>query len=208
MAAEPAPAAVIARAGQAAQLAPEADLAAYESALEGLQRLGVMPFLWPSVSPFCSDFTQLGMAPAMAGALPGPWPKRTLVIPGLELAEVQAGHTLFAFVPFGLWPDGPDTSGMHVAWLNTTTGQGGLAPMGPLSKLVSVMVPPQVPPAMRPLAEHLVRTLLFSVLPFGGVRMAPVNTGSGTVLAAIFGTVRNGLKTCFFLPTVGIVSVP
>ena len=50
--------------------------------------------------------------------------------------------------------------------------------------------------------------LLLSGTHLGGARVAPVDTGSGTVLAAVFGTVTNGETSCFFLPTVGIVDVP
>ncbi|MCM6773350.1 hypothetical protein NDR87_07690 [Nocardia sp. CDC159] len=207
-AAEPDPAAAIARADRAS-VSPDV-FADYDDSMQRLQRLGLQPFLWPSISPMCSDFDPDygGIAPAVAGAIPGPWPKHTIAIPGLELSGVKAGQTLFAFVPFGLWPDGPDTSGMQLAWLNVSTGKSGFVPMGPLSDLVRVLVPPEVPASARPLAELIVRNLITRMLPFGGVRVAPVDTGSGTVLAVMFGTVRNGVKTCFFLPTVGIVSVP
>ncbi|RDI65302.1 hypothetical protein [Nocardia pseudobrasiliensis] len=204
----PDPAAAIARADRA--MAGSDLFAAYDDTAQNLQRLGAQPFLWPTFSPLCSDFDPeyAGIAPALAGAFPGPWPKHTIAIPGLELSGVKAGQTLFAFVPFGLWPDGFDTSGMQLVWFNVSTKQGGFVPMGPLSQLVKILLPPQVPESVRPMAESVVRNMLTRALPFGGVRVAPVDTGSGTVLAMMFGTVRNGLKTCFFLPTVGIIGVP
>ncbi|WP_280382180.1 hypothetical protein [Nocardia wallacei] len=169
--------------------------------------MGVQPFLYPSASALCHDGTTLGLVPALAGALPGPWPKTTVSMPGLDLSAVKKGQTMFAFVPYGLGPDGTDTSGMQVAWLNTSTGRGGFAAMNPLSQVVRAMVPPEVPAEIRPLAEQAVQNFFAAALPAGGVRAVPVNTGSGTVLAAVFGSVRNGNHTCFFLPTVGIVPV-
>ncbi len=167
----------------------------------------MQPFLYPSASALCHDGTTLGLVPALAGALPGPWPKTTVSMPGLDLSAVKKGQTMFAFVPYGLGPDGTDTSGMQVAWLNTSTGRGGFAAMNPLSQVVRAMVPPEVPAEIRPLAEQAVQNFFAAALPAGGVRAVPVNTGSGTVLAAVFGSVRNGNHTCFFLPTVGIVPV-
>ncbi|MFF0490712.1 hypothetical protein ACFYTQ_16970 [Nocardia sp. NPDC004068] len=196
----PDPAAAIARAERAATSVDA--LTSYDQAVEALRRLGVQPFLWPSVSPNC------GATPAVAGAVPGPWPQNVLAVPGLDLAGVKAGQTLFAFVPMGLAPDGPDTSGMQVAWFNTATGRGGMAPMGPLSGLVDILVPPQIPEPARGMAESVVHDFLARMLPAGGVRVVPVDTGSGTVLSLMFGTVRDGAQTCFFLPTVGITTVP
>ena len=37
-----------------------------------------------------------------------------------------------------------------------------------------------------------------------GARLAPVETGNGTVLSAVFGTVQNGNRSCFFFPMIGI----
>jgi hypothetical protein len=38
-----------------------------------------------------------------------------------------------------------------------------------------------------------------------GVRLAPVQTGNGTVLSAVYGTADHAGRTCYFLPAVGIV---
>ncbi|WP_157574220.1 hypothetical protein [Nocardia jejuensis] len=198
--------AALARADEAA--APSDWFSAYGQTLEGLQSLGIEPFLYPTAAPYCLGGTTFGLAPAVAGAIPGPWPKVGISIPGLDLSAVKAGQTMFAFIPYGLNPDGADTTGMQVAWLNLTTGHGGMTPMGSLGQVLNAMIPPQVPVELRPLLEQAVREIFAGALPTGGVRAVPVDTGSGTVLAAVFGTVRNGATTCFFLPTVGITPVP
>ncbi len=191
------------------QVAAPGDLfGAYQAALDALRALGIAPFAYPTASAFCLDNTTGGLAPAVAGAIPGPWPKNTVQIPGQDLSAVKAGQTMFTFVPYGLGPDGPNTAGMQVAWLNLNTGRGGTAAMGPLSEVARAMIPAAVPADLRPSAEQAIRDFLFAALPMGGVRAVPVDTGKGTVLAAVFGTVQNGAKSCFFLPTVGITPVP
>ena len=118
------------------------------------------------------------------------------------------GQTMFAFVPYGMGPDSADTAGMQVAWFNADTGRGGLAPMGTLGQVATTMVPAQVPAELRPLAAQAIQDFLVASEPVShGVRAVPVNTGSGTVLAAVFGTVRNGNRSCLFLPTVGVTEV-
>lgn len=107
-------------------------------------------------------------------------------------------------MPYGIAPDGPDTSGMQVAWLNTSTRQSGFVPMGGVSDVVKNAVPAVVPPELRAVVEAAIQNLFASAIPLGGVRAVPVDTGSGTVLSAVFGTVRNGAKSCFFFPTVGV----
>ena len=101
-----------------------------------------------------------------------------------------------------------NTSGMQVAWLNINTGRSGMASMGPIGDIVSAMVPPEVPAALRPLAEAAIRDFLLAAIPVGGVRAVPVDTGHGTVLAAVFGTTDNAGRSCFFFPTIGIIDVP
>ncbi len=180
---------------------------AYRDAIAGLRRFGLEPFLYPSAAAFCHDGTTLGLVPAIAGAVPGPWPTTTVSVPDMDLSAVKSGQTMFAFVPYGLAPDGAGTSGMQVAWFNLDTGRGGLVPMGSLTQVASTMVPVQVPPQLRPLAQQAIQGFLASSLPMGGVRAVPVNTGQGTVLAAMFGSVRNGEHRCLFLPTVGVTVV-
>ncbi|WP_330234059.1 hypothetical protein OHA40_05605 [Nocardia sp. NBC_00508] len=189
-------------------VAPGDLLGVYHSALNALRTLGIEPFLYPAAAALCVDNTTLGMAPAVAGSIPGPWPKNTVQIPGLDLSAVKSGQAMFTFVPYGLGPDGPNTAGMHVAWVNLSTGRSGTAGMGPLSEVARGMIPAAVPPELRPAAEQAIQDFLFASLPMGGVRAVPVDTGRGTVLAAVFGTVQNGARSCHFLPTVGIATVP
>lgn len=186
----------------AAAPAPGDPLAAYRSIVETLGALGVQPFLYPTAAPFCADGAPLGLAPAVAGAVPGPWPGALLPIPGLDQAAVRAGQVMFTFLPAGI----TDGSGMQVLWFNTATGRGGAAAMGSLGDVAAGLLPAVLPPELRAIAEAAVRDFLTGAIPVGGVRAAPVDTGRGTVLAAVFGSARNGDTTCFFLPTIGIVS--
>ncbi|MFG1797971.1 hypothetical protein [Nocardia sp. NPDC049149] len=180
----------------------------YEAAVDALRAFGMQPFLYPTAAPFCLPGSTLGLAPAVAGAVPGPWPKTTVPIPGLDLTAVKAGQTMFSFLPYGLGPEGSNTTGMYVAWMNTSTSKYGLVPMGTLSDVVRTMVPAEVPPALRPMAERVIQDFFLGAMPMGGIRAVPVETGSGTVLAAVFGAVQNGGVPCFFLPTVGVIDVP
>ncbi|MGY4102128.1 hypothetical protein ACW2Q0_21630 [Nocardia sp. R16R-3T] len=189
-----------------AQAGPGDLFAAYRAVVEALRTIGVEPFLYPAVAPFCSDTGAFGLVPAMAGAVPGPWPTTTVAVPGLDPTAVKAGQVMFTFVPYGLGPDGSNATSMNLAWVNLANGRSGITAMGPISDVVRTMVPAEIPTAIRPLAERAIQDL-FAAFPVGGVRAVPVDTGSGTVLAAVFGTVDNGGKSCFFLPTVGLTSV-
>lgn len=200
----------VTRDAPAAQTAGPGDLlGAYRTVVDTLEALGVQPFLYPTVAANCGG-DDLGLVPAVAGAVPGPWPANTVQIPGLDLTAVKSGQTMFTFLPYGLSPDTATTktSGMQVAWLNISTGRGGLASMGSIADIVRAMVPPEVPVELRPLAETAIRDFLFTAIPVGGVRAVPVDTGHGTVLAAVFGTTDNAGRSCFFFPTIGITEVP
>ncbi|WP_433714721.1 hypothetical protein ACQP2U_11945 [Nocardia sp. CA-084685] len=186
--------------------APGDLFAAYRAVVEALRTFGVDPFLYPALAPFCSDTGSLGLVPAVAGAVPGPWPKTTLAIPGLDPTAVKAGQVMFTFVPYGLRPDGTNATGMNVAWVNLANGRSGVTAMGSISDVVRTMVPAETPIEMRPLAERALQDF-FAAFPVGGVRAVPVDTGSGTVLAAVFGTVDNSGKSCFVVPTVGLTTV-
>ncbi|MEV0030990.1 hypothetical protein [Nocardia sp. NPDC050793] len=188
--------------------APGDLLGAYQSTVEALRGFGMEPFLFPSAAAFCGNGSTFGLVPAVAGAMPGPWPKSTVTIPGLDLTAVKSGQTMFTFVPYGLDSESRNTAGMQVAWLNVSNGRGGIAQMGPLADIFRAMVPAAVPADLRPQAERAIQDVFFAALPVGGIRAVPVDTGKGTVLAAVFGSVDNGERTCFFLPTVGISSVP
>ncbi|MFQ6326271.1 hypothetical protein ACLMAL_09045 [Nocardia sp. CWNU-33] len=206
-AAPAAPAASAEQPGLAQTVAPNDLAGTYQSAVEALRALGMDPFLYPTAAAFCSDATTLGLVPAVAGAIPGPWPKNAMKIPGLDLTAVEKGEVMFTFVPYGVAPDTSTESGMRVAWVNLKNGRSGLTSMGPLSDIFRAMVPDQVPAEVRPLVERAIQDFFFATLPAGGIRAVPVDTGSGTVLAAVFGTVENDGNTCFFLPTIGITTV-
>ncbi|MEU5840770.1 hypothetical protein [Rhodococcus sp. NPDC047139] len=195
--------------GSAVEAAESTPLGAYEDGMEFLGRLGIQPFLYPTGAPFCTadGDLPLGTVPAVAGALPGPWPEYRPV-PMLEpLNLVNPAETLFAFVPLGLEGDA-DTTGIQLAWLNINTLQGGFVPMGTPEEAAAGAIPDTVTGPARGIVEQAVARFIADTLPMGGVRVAPVETGSGTVLSAVFGTVRNGAASCFFLPTIGIVDVP
>lgn len=185
-------------------------MSGYQSAVQGMAKLGIDTFLYPTAAPFCAGGSKLPLdaAPAAAGAVPGPWPKITLPLIG-QVDAVQSGETLFAFVPYGLASDGDSdkTTGMQVAWFNLNTLKGGFAPMGTITETAEAAVPPTLPAAARPAVSAAVKSFLTSTMPLGGVRAVPVKTGEGTVLAAVFGTVQNGEASCFFFPTVGITEV-
>ena len=141
-------------------------------------------------------FTVLGLVTAGAGAVAGPWPMKTDpltqlkplldMIPGVKLPEklnlVEKGETAYAFVPAS--PTAGSGGTMQVAWFNTSTLQGGFADLDPITD----------------------RTALTALPLLSGVRLAPVKTGSGTILSAVFGNASNGTQNCWFLPAVGIVN--
>ncbi|MBJ8347711.1 hypothetical protein [Antrihabitans sp. YC2-6] len=181
-------------------------LGAYQTAVGALRALGVNPFFYPTAAPFCSEGgAPLGLAPAVAGTVPGPWPGVNIL--GQDFNAVKPGETMFAFVPAGVAPGGTDSSGMQVAWFNINTLKGGFVPMGSISEVASKAIPAGLPVEAKAIAEAAVAQFLTAAIPLGGVRAVPVETGKGTVLAAIFGTVQNGENSCFFFPTVGLTSV-
>ncbi|MFE9326744.1 hypothetical protein ACIHDR_33965 [Nocardia sp. NPDC052278] len=204
-AAMPAPA-VPAATAPSTPTAPGDLFAGYRAVVDALRTFDIDPFLYPALAPFCSDTGSLGLVPAVAGAVPGPWPKTTVAIPGLDPSAVKAGQVMFTFVPYGLGPDSTNASGMNVAWVNLANGRSGITAMGSISDVVRTMVPAETPTEIRPLAERAIQDF-FAVFPVGGVRAVPVDTGSGTVLAAVFGTVDHGTKSCFFVPTIGLTTV-
>ncbi|MEE2034079.1 hypothetical protein [Rhodococcus chondri] len=193
--------------GSLVDVAESTPLSTYQDGIEFLRTLGVEPFLYPTGAPFCTDDSSLplGIAPAVAGALPGPWPDRDVL--GRKLNIVDPGNTLFAFVPVGL-EDDANADGIQLAWFNINSLRGGFVPMGTIEDAANQAVPAGLPPAAEPFVKNAISSFIADTVPFGGVRVAPVDTGSGTVLAAVFGTVQNGEKSCFFLPTIGVVEVP
>lgn len=174
-----------------------------------VRALGLEPFLWPSVALGCSAVSgvPLSAVPAMAASAPGPY---AVPIPGLPDVLnpdlVGPGEAIYAFVPAGVVND-PDTTGMQVAWFNLSTLRGGFVEMSGFTQALSDAILAQFPEAVRAQLVGPVAAVV-GTLPSAGVRIAPVETGSGTVLAAVFGQIRHGDQTCLFLPTVGITEVP
>lgn len=176
-----------------------------EAANALLNQLGITPFT-PTLG-LCTDFT---ISPAIGGAVPGPSTPGlgdlTLPIVDLDLNAVRSGEILYGFVPVGVFNDSGNKSGMQVAWLNVNTFEGGLgAPLGSLTDVI-IDAAFERTPGLSAVAG-LVRPLLTEALDFipsNGVRGGIVETGEGTVLSAIYGTVRNGSDTCFFFPSLGI----
>ncbi|MGA9873755.1 MAG: hypothetical protein WBQ44_21755 [Rhodococcus sp. (in: high G+C Gram-positive bacteria)] len=188
-------------------------LAALDAVNRILTEAGITPFFYPTASINCAAAPglPLDIAPAVAGAAGGPWPNIKLpVLPPLNAAE--KGETVFAFVPAGIVDDSANKSGMQVAWFNVNTLKGGFADMGgATTELVdAVMANLDAPQMVKDLARGPL-TQALSTLPAAGARAVPVETGSGTVLAAVFGNVTHntpaGEKNCFFFPTVGLVNV-
>ncbi|WP_032402989.1 hypothetical protein [Rhodococcoides fascians] len=199
--------------------------AALNAANKALTDFGITPFFYPTAAVNCAatGASPLGIVPGVAGGAGGPWPQLTVppiaTLPGLpsiavpELNAVNKGETMFAFVPAGIVNDSADKSGMQVAWFNVNTLQGGFADFGGLATTLaqSILDNSGIPAELKELARPLVVNAL-NALPAAGARAVPVETGSGTVLAAVFGTVNHkGIdgtdKSCFFFPTVGLVNV-
>lgn len=172
-----------------------------------LEALGIQSFINPSVAFNCTaptDWNPFGLLPAVGGAVPGPF-----FVPGLELPPgvdanlVEDGETLFGFVPAGITKDGAGT-GMQVAWFNVDTLKGGFVNMAPVGKtLVDIWLAKVPAGKIKDIAKSLL-TPIANGLSVPGSRLAPVKTGNGTVLSAVFGTVENGNRSCFFLPMIGI----
>ncbi|MCF8570917.1 hypothetical protein L5G32_11635 [Gordonia sp. HY002] len=173
-----------------------------------LKQLGITPFT-PTIGA-CTDFS---FPLALGGAMPGPNTPflGDFELLGVDLNAVKKGEILYGFVPVGVINDSGDKSGMRVAWFNVNTFKGELgAPMGGITDVIVDAVEKRISeaglpeiitgPAVAPLKAAL------NVLPSNGVRGGLVDTGSGTVLSAIYGTVKKGDATCFFFPSLGIAT--
>ena len=199
--------------------------AALNAANKALTDFGITPFFYPTAAINCAATpgAPLGIVPGVAGGAGGPWPQLSVppiaTFPGLpsiavpELDAVNKGETMFAFVPAGIVNDSANKSGMQVAWFNVNTLQGGFADFGGLATTLaeSILDNSGIPAELKELARPLVVNAL-DALPAAGARAVPVDTGSGTVLAAVFGTVNHKAldgtdKSCFFFPTVGLINV-
>lgn len=173
-----------------------------------LKQLGITPFT--PTAGVCTDFT---FSPAVGGALPGPTTPLVgdLTLLRKDLNVVKKGQVMFGFVPTGITADSNDKSGMRVAWFNVNTFQGSIGdPMKGITDVILDAVDARltengIPPAAGKLATAPLRTALNTV-PQAGVRGSLVDTEAGTVLAAMYGTVSKGDATCFFFPSLGVVT--
>ncbi|GED98800.1 hypothetical protein [Gordonia crocea] len=175
-----------------------------------LRQAGVQP-LSPSIAPFCAAPTAdnpLGLVNAGAAGIPDPWPLRTanplsllpFPLPGITVPDpnlVKDKQTAFAFIPADATVPGAGHSNAHanshdkrgtmrVAWFNTATMRGGVNELTSLSDT---------------------NPMLKALPGLSGVRLVPVDTGKGTILAAVYGTAgASGNRECFFLPAVGVIN--
>jgi len=188
-------------------------LALLSEANAALRKLGIQPFLNPSVAFNCVAPTAsnpLGIAPAAGGAIAGPWAAPGVTLPKIPFVNidpnvVKDGQTLYGFVPAGITSD-PTATGMQVAWFNANTGKYGVAGMGKAGQTLMDQWLSNVPAGPIKTGAAMVLGNLVNALAPAGSRLAPVDTGKGTVLSAVFGTVNNGGRSCFFLPMVGVTN--
>ncbi|GAA4677891.1 hypothetical protein [Gordonia humi] len=219
----------------AAHAAPSSDAVAAKNALDAIQptdaasvidgieaankvlnQLGITPFT-PTVG-LCTDFS---LSLAAGGAVAGPYTPGvgdlTVEVPlvgDIDLNAVKKGEVLYGFVPTGLINDSGDKSGMRVAWFNVNTFKGGLGePMGGVTDIILDAVNKRIAESdvlgLAAIAKPVIESTLtpaLNLIPNNGVRAGLVDTGSGTVLSAIYGTVKKGDATCFFFPSLGIAT--
>ncbi|ORI21723.1 hypothetical protein [Rhodococcus sp. 1168] len=213
---DPALAAATAISGARTAVADDVDanpLAALDAANKILTDLGITPFFYPTAAINCASVpgVPFGISPAVAGAAGGPWPNaKAPLLPPLN--AVEKGETMFAFLPAGIVDDSANKAGMQVAWFNVNTLKGGFADMGGATTTFvdSILDNAKLDPITTELLRGALSTAI-AKLPAAGARLAPVETGSGTVLAAVFGNVEHktadGVNNCFYFPTVGLVNV-
>ncbi|KJR05671.1 MULTISPECIES: hypothetical protein [Gordonia] len=177
-----------------------------EAANRLLRQLGITTF-----TPTVGLSTDLTFPVAVGGAVAGPYTPGigNLTIANVSVNAVRGGEILYGFLPVGVFADFGDKSGVHVAWFNVTTLRGGLgAPLGGLTDTVIDAVSKRVksapiPPVMYAgTVSRLKRAL--RVIPSNGVRGGLVDTGQGVVVCAVYGTVRRGRTSYFFLPSIGV----
>ncbi|SER76342.1 Rv1157c family protein [Corynebacterium cystitidis] len=126
-------------------------------------------FYWPTVS---SDCMGPGLhSTASAIVVPGP---STDVRP-----QPGAGQATFIFTALGTPAAAPDQGLMNVYWLNTTTFQSGVTPLG------NNGINKTGPTTLSGLAH----------------------TGHGTVIAVVTGAAKTDSNTCSFAPTAAVFNV-
>lgn len=204
--------------------APTDILGQLEAANDQLKEFGITPFLWPTAAVNCSQVpgTPLGIVPAVAGAAAGPTTPGVgdIALPNpldptkpFDLNAVKGGEVFYGFFPAGIVDDSSNKSGMNVGWFNVDTFQGGFVPMGSLTSTIMAPINAQIDAlpvqAFRDVARDALAPLedALDALPQAGARAAIVETGKGTVLSLVMGSVTHSGGTCYFLPTVGIQDV-
>ncbi|MGW0038857.1 hypothetical protein [Gordonia sp. NPDC003376] len=176
-----------------------------EAANALLDQLGITPFT-PTIGA-CTDFT---FPSALGGAVPGPFTPivGNITYGNIDINAVRSGEILYGFVPIGTFDDSGDKSGMQVAWFNVNTFQGGLgARMGSFTDVIVGAVAARVGLSPNNPVFAVLKKELNTYVPSNGVRGGIVETGQGTVLSAIFGSIRKGDATCYFFPSLGIATV-
>jgi len=190
-------------------------LSSIEAANAVLKKLGITPFT-PTIGA-CTDFT---FPSALGGAVAGPYTPGIGDLSGtipivnktFDVNAVRKGEILYGFVPVGSFDDsGTDKSGMRVAWFNINTFEGSIGePMGGLGETVLNALSKRFKEAGVPesTVENLFPALksLANAFPSNGARGGLVDTGSGTVLSAIYGSINKGDATCYFFPSLGIAT--
>ncbi|GAB91366.1 hypothetical protein [Gordonia rhizosphera] len=181
-----------------------------------LRQLGITPFT--STIGACTDLT---FPLAVGGAVHGPYTPGIgdLTIqfpphvgPRVDLNAVRKGEVLYGFVPTGIIDESTNKSGMRVAWLNLDTLQGDIGePMGGFTDTILDAVKKRAAEARIPrdVINGIIDSMLKPALnriPQAGVRGGLVDTGPGTVLSAIYGTVQRSNATCLFAPSLGITA--
>nr|GLK41639.1 hypothetical protein GCM10017611_85150 [Rhodococcus wratislaviensis] len=153
-----------------AELRTQADKPEERAAVEALATSTVLhdvagaytPFLYTAPTVGCGTVAPVTLT--LASGTTGP------------TAEVKADE--ISFQALSAYPGVVKSSGLNVAWINTTTGASGILPLDGVTDGGY--------PALNKV----------------------VTTGPGTVVASIFGTVGYTNATCYVLPTVGSFFVP
>ncbi|MBM7366995.1 hypothetical protein [Gordonia hydrophobica] len=177
-----------------------------EAANRLLRQLGITTF-----TPTVGLSTDLTFPVAVGGAVAGPYTPGigNLTIANVSVNAVRGGEILYGFLPVGVFADFGDKSGVHVAWFNATTLQGGLgAPLAGLTDTVIEAVSRRVQAAPIPTSMYSVAVTRLKralrVVPSNGIRGGLVDTGGGVVFCAVYGTVKRGKTNYYFLPSIGV----
>ncbi|WP_240193858.1 MULTISPECIES: hypothetical protein [unclassified Gordonia (in: high G+C Gram-positive bacteria)] len=177
-----------------------------EGANRLLRQLGITTF-----TPTVGLSLDLTLPVAVGGAVAGPYTPGigNLTVANVSVNAVKRGEILYGFLPVGVFADFGDKSGVQVAWFNFESLRGGIgSPLGGLTDTVidAVGRHARSTPIPDVLFDATVSRLkkVLSIVPSNGVRGGVVDTGSGVVLCAVYGTVRRGRTTYFFLPSIGL----